>query len=91
MSGKNFVILKTSLAILALFCASAFAASREKVVHNFNDKGSGGAYPFGQLILDANGNFYGTASGWGAEGGGTAYELVPQKNGDLAEQRAFFV
>ena len=74
---------------MALFCASAFAASREKVVHNFNDKGSGGAYPFGQLILDANGNFYGTASGWGAEGGGTAYELVPQKNGDLAEHVLF--
>ena len=72
-----------------MFCVSAFAASREKVVHNFNDKGSGGAYPFGQLILDANGNFYGTASGWGAEGGGTAYELVPQKDGDLAEQLLF--
>ncbi len=91
MRCKKFVVLKTALAISGVFllCVSALAASREKVVHSFNDKGNGGAYPFGELILGANGNFYGTASGWGAEGGGTAYELVPQKDGDLAEQLLF--
>ena len=92
MRGKNLaVVAKTALTIVtvSLLCVSALAGSREKVVHDFNDKGNGGAVPFGELILGADGNFYGTASGWGAEGGGTAYELLPQKDGDLAEQVIF--
>ena len=63
MRGKNLaVVAKTALTILTmtLLCVSALAGSREKVVHNFNDKGNGGATPFGELILGADGNFYGT-------------------------------
>src|ERR1700733_7346605 len=89
MKGKNLAVaLQAALIIFSviLLCASASVGGREKVVHNFNDKGNTGASPSGNLIVNADGNLYGTASGWGAEGGGTAYELVPQKSGDLAEQ-----
>jgi hypothetical protein len=44
MRGKNLVVLKTALAISSVFllCVSALAGSREKVVHNFDNKGNGG-------------------------------------------------
>ncbi len=39
--------------------------------------GSDGAAPIGGVVLDANGNIYGTASEGGAFGWGTAWELTP--------------
>ena len=72
MRGKNLAVtLQAALTIFSviLLCGSTLAGGREKVLHNFNDndKGNGGASPSGNLILNADGNFYGTASGWGSQ------------------------
>ncbi len=45
-------------------------------LHDFTG-GIDGAYPYGSVILDANGNVYGTASGGGAYGRGVAFEITP--------------
>lgn len=37
----------------------------------------GGQYPIGNLLLDANGNLFGTASQGGDYGGGTVWEITP--------------
>ena len=39
--------------------------------------GSDGASPIGSLVLDANGNLYGTAEAGGANGEGVIFELTP--------------
>ena len=43
--------------------------------------GTTGIHPFGSLIKDAAGNFYGTARDNGPNGGGTVYELSPSDGG----------
>jgi uncharacterized repeat protein (TIGR03803 family) len=46
-------------------------------LHSFTD-GSDGATPFSGLILDANGNLYGTADSGGTDGFGVVFEITPQ-------------
>ena len=41
-----------------------------------------GRNPLGKLIADSAGDLFGTASGGGAHGGGTVYELIPKANGN---------
>ena len=47
------------------------------VLHSFCAACADGTNPIGSLIMDVNGHLYGTASGGGAHGGGTIFELVP--------------
>ncbi len=55
----------------------------EKVLHNFGN-GADGTTPFASLI-DAAGNLYGTTTGGGLHGAGTAFELSPQEGGSWTE------
>jgi len=49
--------------IATLLVPGARVAAQEKVLHNFNLDGSGGASPlYGALITDEAGNLYGTTS-----------------------------
>jgi hypothetical protein len=49
-----FVVLTATL-----FVTSAWAASREKILHNFGDRGNDGILPSnGALIFDSAGNLY---------------------------------
>ena len=48
----------------------------ESVVYSFTG-GSDGAYPFAGLVLDANGNLYGTTYGGGANDKGTVFMITP--------------
>jgi uncharacterized repeat protein (TIGR03803 family) len=59
----------------------------EQVIHSFSGfTGTGdGALPFGGLILDAQGNLYGTTNAGGLNGGGTVFELSPGLNGAWTE------
>jgi uncharacterized repeat protein (TIGR03803 family) len=49
----------------------------ETVLHSFAANGIDGYYPVAGLILDANGNLYGTTLSGGANGGGTVFQVVP--------------
>jgi len=76
-----------------LFVASAWAATLEKVLHNFNSNGTDGANPYAGLIFDAAGNLYGTTylGGTGSclfsgSGCGTVFELSPNGTGGWTEQ-----
>lgn len=46
------------------------------VLHEFAT-GEGGDYPIGGLVLDAQGNLYGTTAGGGAYGWGVVWEITP--------------
>jgi len=55
---------------------------KEKVLHNFFNKGEEGMDPSG-LVFDSAGNLYGVTSYSGVpDGGGTVYELSPTAGGD---------
>ncbi len=45
-------------------------------LHDFTN-GDDGSYPNGNLVLDAQGNLYGTTFGGGADGGGVVFEVTP--------------
>src|SRR5262249_28065732 len=57
----------------------------ERVLHSFTG-GNDGAYPTASLILDHAGNMYGTTSGGGNNGAGTAFELVRGANREWTER-----
>jgi len=46
----------------------------ETELHDFTGAGDGG-YPFGNLVMDASGNLYGTTYNGGANGEGTVFEI----------------
>ena len=48
----------------------------ELVLHSFRNDGTDGYYPWAGLILDADGNLYGTTAAGGAYGDGTVFELT---------------
>ena len=65
-----------SIFTATFFVAGAWAATQETVLYDFNAfGGAGGNTPYGGLISDAAGNFYGTTSGGGTYGQGVAFEL----------------
>jgi uncharacterized repeat protein (TIGR03803 family) len=53
----------------------------EKVLHTFG-QGKGGIHPQGSLLLDSNGNLYGTTTQGGAHAYGLVFELKPSANGN---------
>jgi uncharacterized repeat protein (TIGR03803 family) len=77
-----------------LGCGTVFKLSQsggvwsETILHRFQNDGEDGYQPYGDLIIDASGNLYGTTA-WG--GGpvhqffGTVFELTPQTGGTWAE------
>ena len=67
-------------------CGTVFElnpAGTKTVLHSFN--GSDGASPRSELILDGNGNLYGTTYGGGAHGEGAVFELTPTTGGQWTE------
>ncbi len=55
----------------------------EEVLHSFD--GRDGSAPSADLILDADGNLYGTTSQGGVYGSGTVFELTPSARGGWKE------
>ena len=49
----------------------------ETVLHSFNDNGVDGYQPYGSLVMDRNGNLYGTTYAGGAYNYGTVFEVTP--------------
>jgi uncharacterized repeat protein (TIGR03803 family) len=60
----------------------------EKLLHIFryNGHGSDGANPNASLILDGNGNLYGTTTNGGSSGIGTVFEMSPDGSGGWTER-----
>ncbi len=62
----------------------------ESILHSFNADGTDGYNPYANLVLDKNGNLYGTTYSGGNQGGdGTVFELSPEKNGTWQERVIF--
>ncbi len=62
------------------------------LLHTFNDNSltSDGCFPSGDLVLDSQGNLYGTTGGGGAFQNGEVYELIANSGtGPWAEQRVY--
>ena len=53
------------------------ANGTETVLHSFAANGIDGYNPVAGLVLDANGNLYGTTLSGGAKGGGTVFKVTP--------------
>ena len=68
--GTVFEIAKT---------ASGYASTPTTLV-SF-DLSDDGAYPFGSLMVDANGDLFGTTTGGGANGDGTVFEIAKTSSG----------
>src|ERR1022692_5336895 len=84
MPGKRLLILLLTVFTVAI-AHPLFAASKEKVLHNFKYDGKDGIYPYASLISDAAGNLYGTTAGGGAYDYGTVFQLEPGPNGTWTE------
>ena len=52
----------------------------ETILHNFSGTNGDGSLPFGNVVRDAAGNLYGTASGGGAQNMGILYEIDTNGN-----------
>ncbi|MGA9968293.1 MAG: choice-of-anchor tandem repeat GloVer-containing protein [Terriglobales bacterium] len=73
-------------ALAVLLPARALTATNYKVLHAFAVKGEDGGGPFAPVVLDAQGNLYGTTWGGGAYGYGTVFELSPSSGGRWIEK-----
>jgi uncharacterized repeat protein (TIGR03803 family) len=61
-----------------VFALQRSAKWAETILHSFQGQsGSDGGVPYGGLVADSSGNFYGAATEGGASGGGTVFELSP--------------
>lgn len=58
----------------------------ERVLHNFNLSTADGSSPYAGLIIDAQGNLYGTTQSGGTYYGGTVFELTPKGGGNWTEK-----
>ncbi|HSZ02594.1 MAG TPA: choice-of-anchor tandem repeat GloVer-containing protein [Terriglobales bacterium] len=76
------LVSATASSVLALTLAiPSWSAPRYKVLHAFTGGNDGGGL-WGSLVLDKQGNVYGTTVAGGRKGkGGTAFELSRQANG----------
>jgi hypothetical protein len=93
---KTMTIL-SALAVAAVMVMpldSAHAASKEKVLHNFNNDSKDGYVVTAPLVFDAAGNLYGTTANGGqgqctngfVVGCGIVFKLIPGGNGKWTEK-----
>jgi uncharacterized repeat protein (TIGR03803 family) len=55
----------------------------ENVLYEFSSTGTGGSLPYAGVIMDRNGNLYGTTLEGGTYGYGTAFEIIPSMGGPI--------
>jgi uncharacterized repeat protein (TIGR03803 family) len=59
----------------------------EQVLYNFDN--SHGSEPIGSLVMDVQGNLYGSAPAGGRESGGAVFELTPGENGAWTKRNLY--
>jgi uncharacterized repeat protein (TIGR03803 family) len=76
--SRATVVPFTLIAIFLFLAAVSQPAQSQtyNVIHNFTNKGSDGANPYGGPVLDAKGNLFGTTYLGGAYGNGSIYRLL---------------
>lgn len=86
LGGGSLTWMATLSAIVAvlLVAPAAWAAPKFKVIHAFGNTHDG-AGTWGSLLLDKKGDLYGTTTGGGFFGWGTAFRLSPRSNGEWTE------
>ncbi|HEY1679296.1 MAG TPA: choice-of-anchor tandem repeat GloVer-containing protein [Candidatus Sulfotelmatobacter sp.] len=77
-SSHLFRIGLVAAIISITVCAQA--ADKYTVIRDFNPS-SGGAIPYGALVMDASGDLFGANSAGGTNGWGTIFELTPNGHG----------
>jgi uncharacterized repeat protein (TIGR03803 family) len=75
-------------AAILMFAIFAHAASKYTVVRTFNPS-AGGVLPAGELLMDADGNFFGANTQGGANNGGTIFELIPNGPGEFTYKELY--
>lgn len=85
LSNELFAMVAVVSASLLMTGAPA-TAQTETVLYNFNSSAQSSTFPIAGLIFDTAGNLYGTASGGGAYGSGTVFELIPKAGGGWTEK-----
>ena len=85
--GFRVVAGSIALAAFALLAPKGASAQTETVLHSFDDATGDAEMPYGGLVGDAAGNFYGTGSAGGAtfHNLGAVFELTPSSGGGLTE------
>src|SRR5579863_6556084 len=71
------------IAIVLTLVSGSWGVSKEKVIHHFQY--IKGVIPYAALVLDTQGNLYGTTIQGGTHGRGTAFELSPAAGGGWTE------
>jgi len=67
--------------------ATRASAATEKVLHNFGASATDGVNPLAGLVIDEDGNLFGTTCYGGTHGGGgTVFELTPKEDGFWTEK-----
>jgi len=86
MEGSPFSTRRALLlaAVTLALVSTAQAAPRYKVLYAFG-QGQGGVGVWGGLVLDSQGNAYGTTINGGTYNFGTVFELTPRSNGHWTE------
>lgn len=84
--AHSFALSAGALMVATLAPCRGSAASQQMVLYSFCATGDGfyctdGEYPDAGLVRDDAGSLFGTTSGGGAGGAGTAFELTPNKSG----------
>lgn len=83
MKYKRIVTL-AAITTSLIFTTLAFARPHYEVLHAFG-KGTDGAGVWSSVASDSKGNLYGTTSGGGTYGEGTAFKLTATGNGHWTE------
>jgi uncharacterized repeat protein (TIGR03803 family) len=76
--GLNSILLPSF--VLILLVTSAYAGT-EKQLHSFLSNGKDGNFPYAGVVMDTEGNLYGTTYQGGASRYGVVFELSPPASG----------
>lgn len=94
--GNTLAAVTVAFVMTLVLALGAGAQGKYRVLHRFNEVNGhpDGAYPLGNLVLDAAGNLYGTTY-WGYGGAcqwhgcGSAFELTPNQDGSWTREIIF--
>lgn len=76
----SIIKFQIALGMVAALTSAAWAANTTQLIYSFSG-GNDGEYTDTELVIDGNGNLYGTSVQGGKFGGGTVFQLSPSSSG----------